>query len=82
LILVPSLRVQGVSLPSVDEELRRLIPVLEGACRLRCTDFGRHLQAGGDAAALRHGASMINDIYALRMPGALRQSPTATVQSA
>lgn len=55
----------------VDEELRRLLPVLEAL-----SDCGVPISVDTYKpeimrVALAHGASMINDIYALRMPGAL-----------
>jgi dihydropteroate synthase len=56
---------------SLDEELERLLPVLDAL-----QDCGVPLSVDTYKpevmrAALQHGASMINDIYALRMPGAL-----------
>ncbi len=55
---------------TVDEELRRLLPVLEALA-----DCGVPLSIDTYKpevmrASLARGASMINDIYALRMPGA------------
>lgn len=56
---------------TLDEELSRLLPVLEALA-----DCGVPLSVDTYKpevmrAAIAHGASMINDIYALRMPGAL-----------
>ncbi len=56
---------------SVDDELSRLLPVLDALA-----DCGVPLSVDTYKpevmrAAIAHGASMINDIYALRMPGAL-----------
>ena len=56
---------------SVEDELIRLIPVLEGldgcGVPLSVDTYKPEVMR----AALAHGAAMINDIYALRMPGAL-----------
>lgn len=56
---------------SVEDELTRLIPVLEGldgcGVPLSVDTYKPEVMR----AALAHGAAMINDIYALRMPGAL-----------
>ena len=53
------------------EELRRLLPVLEalGDCGIPISVDT--YKPGVMRAALANGASMINDIYALRMPGAM-----------
>ena len=56
---------------SLDDELRRLLPVLDAL-----SDCGLPISVDTYKpevmrAALAAGASMINDIYALRMPGAL-----------
>ena len=56
---------------SVEEELRRLIPVLEELAGCGVPLSVDSYKPEVMRAALRHGASMINDIYALRMPGAL-----------
>ncbi len=55
----------------VDEEIRRIVPVLDG---LR--DCGRPLSVdtrrpAAMRAAIQHGADLVNDIDALRAPGAL-----------
>jgi dihydropteroate synthase len=51
--------------------LRRLIPVLEELASCGVPISVDTYKPEVMRAALRHGASMINDIYALRMPGAL-----------
>jgi dihydropteroate synthase len=56
---------------SVEEELRRLMPVLEELAGCGVPISVDTYKPEVMRAALRHGASMINDIYALRMPGAL-----------
>lgn len=61
----------GAPAVSADEEIERIVPVLDG---LR--DCGRPLSVDtrrpeAMVAALEHGADMINDIQALRAPGAL-----------
>ncbi|MEF8699101.1 MAG: dihydropteroate synthase [Candidatus Accumulibacter sp. UW26] len=56
---------------SVDDELRRLIPVLQALFPCPVPISVDTYKPEVMSAALRHGASMINDIYALRMPGAL-----------
>ena len=56
---------------SLEEERRRLMPVLEalGDCGIPISVDTYKPEVMREALA--HGASMINDIYALRMPGAL-----------
>jgi dihydropteroate synthase len=61
----------GALSTSVDDELRRLIPVLQALFPCRVPISVDTYKPEVMSAALRHGASMINDIYALRMPGAL-----------
>ena len=56
---------------SVDEELRLLLPVLDALRDCGVPISVDTYKAEVMRAALAHGASMINDIYALRMPGAL-----------
>lgn len=61
----------GAAPTSLDEERRRLIPVLEalGGCGVPISvDTYKPVVM---REALAHGVSMINDIYALRMPGAV-----------
>ena len=55
-----------------DEELRRVVPVIEAlAARDRGADLHRHQQARGHARGRRRGRGLINDVRALRAPGAL-----------
>lgn len=56
---------------SVDEELRLLLPVLDALAGCGVPISVDTYKPRVMRAALAHGASMINDIYALRMPGAL-----------
>ncbi len=56
----------------VDEELQRLIPVLEGLVGCGVPISVDSYKPEVMREALRHGAAMVNDIYALRMPGALQ----------
>lgn len=62
---------------SLDEELERLLPVLEALDGCGVPISVDTYKPEVMRAALAHGAAMINDIYALRMPGALQ----AVVQS-
>lgn len=55
----------------VNEELRRLLPVLEALSDCGVPISVDTYKPEVMRAALAHGASMVNDIYALRMPGAL-----------
>jgi dihydropteroate synthase len=56
---------------SLDDELRRLVPVLEALEGCGVPVSVDTYKPEVMRAALAHGAAMINDIYALRMPGAL-----------
>lgn len=56
---------------SVEDELRRLLPVLQALDGCGVPISVDTYKPDVMRAALLHGASMINDIYALRMPGAL-----------
>ena len=56
---------------SLDDELARLLPVLDGLAGCGVPISVDTYKPEVMAAAIAHGASMINDIYALRMPGAL-----------
>lgn len=56
---------------SIEDELKRLIPVLDGLAGCGVPISVDTYKAEVMRAALRHGASMINDIYALSMPGTL-----------
>jgi dihydropteroate synthase len=55
----------------LDEELGRLLPVLEALKNCGVPLSVDTYKPEVMRAAITHGASMINDIYALRMPGAL-----------
>ena len=56
---------------SLDEELVRLLPVLDALANCGVPISVDTYKPEVMCAALAHGASMINDIFALRMPGAL-----------
>ncbi len=56
---------------SLDDELRRLLPVLEALAGCGVPISVDTYKPEVMRAALAAGASMINDIYAFRMPGAL-----------
>lgn len=56
---------------SLDEELERLLPVLDGLTDCPVPISVDTYKPEVMRAALAHGASMINDIFALRRPGAL-----------
>ena len=56
---------------SVEDELGRLLPVLDALAGCGVPISVDTYKPEVMRAALLHGASMINDIYALRMPGAL-----------
>lgn len=56
---------------SLDDELRRLVPVLEALEGCGVPVSVDTYKPEVMRAAIAHGAAMINDIYALRMPGAL-----------
>jgi len=66
-----SSRPGAAAVVSVDEELRRLLPVLRGLRDIRVPVSVDTLKPEVMRAALAEGASMINDISALRAPGAL-----------
>jgi dihydropteroate synthase len=57
----------------VEEELRRVLPVLEGALRLGCPISIDTAKPELMRAALGLGVDIVNDINALRAPGALEQ---------
>ncbi len=60
------------SLPiSVDEELARVLPVLDAALTLRCPVSIDTSKAEVMTAVLARGADIVNDINALQAPGAL-----------
>lgn len=56
---------------SLDDELSRLLPVLDALADCSVPISVDTYKPEVMRAALAHGASMINDIFALRMPGAL-----------
>jgi dihydropteroate synthase len=56
---------------SLDEELARLLPVLDALADCGVPISVDTYKPEVMRAAIAHGASMINDIFALRMPGAL-----------
>ena len=53
------------------EELRRVLPVLEGIVGLGVPVSVDTTKPGVMRAAIAHGAAMVNDVLALRTPGAL-----------
>ncbi len=62
----------GAQRPTLDEELNRVVPVVQSLARL--TDVPLSVDTSRPEVmreAVRVGASMINDVRALRMPGAL-----------
>ncbi|WP_305072959.1 dihydropteroate synthase [Propionivibrio sp.] len=61
----------GATPTSLDEELARLLPVLESLSGCPVPISVDTYKPEVMRAALAHGASMINDIYALRRPGAI-----------
>ena len=56
---------------SLDEELERLLPVLDALAGCGVPISIDTYKPEVMRAAIAHGASMINDIFALRMPGAI-----------
>lgn len=56
----------------IDEELRRLLPVMQALEGCGVPISVDTYKPEVMRAAIDHGAAMINDIYALRMPGALQ----------
>ncbi len=61
----------GAVATSLDEELRRLLPVVEAMADCGVPISVDTYKPAVMRAAIAAGASMINDIYGLRMPGAL-----------
>lgn len=61
----------GAVATSLDEELRRLLPVVEAMADCGVPISVDTYKPEVMRAAIAAGASMINDIYGLRMPGAL-----------
>ena len=62
----------GAMPATLDEELGRLLPVLDALSDCGVPISVDTYKPEVMRAALAHGASMINDIYALRMPGAVQ----------
>ncbi len=60
----------GAAPVSLDEELARVLPVLEGALKLGCPVSIDTLKTGVMQRALALGTDIVNDINALRSPGA------------
>ncbi len=61
----------GAAAVSVEDELRRVLPVLDGALRLGCPVSIDTIKPQVMQACLDRGADIINDIGALQAPGAL-----------
>ena len=61
----------GATPTSLSDELDRLLPVLDALADCGIPISVDTYKPEVMRAAIEHGASMINDIYALRMPGAL-----------
>ena len=61
----------GAAAVSVEEELRRVIPVVEALVKLKAPISVDTSKAEVMQAAIAAGAAMINDVNALQMPGAL-----------
>ena len=66
-----SSRPGAAAVVTVDEELRRLLPVLQGLRDVPVPVSVDTIKPEVMRAALAEGASMINDINALRAPGAV-----------
>jgi dihydropteroate synthase len=64
---------------AAEEELRRLLPVLKGLRDLRVPVSVDTVKPEVMRAAIAEGASMVNDINALRAPGALEAVASAEV---
>jgi len=61
----------GAAVVPVDEELRRVLPVIEALARRGCVVSVDTMKPEVMRAALAAGAAMVNDVMALRAPGAL-----------
>jgi dihydropteroate synthase len=61
----------GASPVSVEEELARVLPVLEGALKLGCPVSVDTVKPEVMRQALERGADIVNDINALQAPGAI-----------
>ncbi|HEY6513157.1 MAG TPA: dihydropteroate synthase [Burkholderiaceae bacterium] len=66
----------GSRSPSVQEELDRVMPVLEHACTLGVPVSVDTSRVEVMRAALKAGADIVNDVRALRLPGALEAVAT------
>lgn len=62
----------GAQSVGVEEELERILPVLEGLSNCGVPLSVDTMKPGVMRAAIRSGADMINDVNALQSPGALR----------
>lgn len=70
----------GAAPPSVDEELRRVIPVVEALSRVASIPVSVDTSRPEVMrAAVAAGASMINDVRALQLPGALEAAAALQV---
>ncbi len=70
----------GSHAPSVEEEIRRVVPVIEAlASRTKLPISVDTSKPEVIVAAVRAGASMVNDVRALREPGALAAVADASV---
>jgi dihydropteroate synthase len=61
----------GAATPSLDEELRRVLPVVRGAVRLGCPVSVDTSRPEVMRAVLELGADIVNDVRALQRPGAI-----------
>src|SRR5512135_3204835 len=61
----------GAAPVPVDEEIRRVLPVIDALARRGCVVSVDTRKPGVMLAALDAGAAMVNDVMALRAPGAL-----------
>ena len=61
----------GAATPSLDEELRRVLPVVRGAVRLGCPVSVDTSRPEVMRAALELGADIVNDVRALQRTGAV-----------
>jgi dihydropteroate synthase len=61
----------GARAVSAEEELARVLPVIEGALKLGCPVSVDTSKSAVMAAALALGVDIVNDVHALRAPGTL-----------
>ena len=61
----------GASPVSIDEELRRVLPIVEGLVRESCVVSIDTRKPEVMRAAIASGAAIVNDVMALRAPGAV-----------